>query len=96
MDYEQWRQDELHQVTRIVNDIGGTLDVSFGGGTAQLSVGDAYPEDFYETGEKLDELAQGYEAGEEDDFDLDAFDRFFDREAERASDQNGEETDERK
>ena len=31
VDYEQWRQDELHQVTRIVNDIGGTLGDTLNG-----------------------------------------------------------------
>ena len=31
IDYDQWRQDELHQVTKVITDIGGTIGETLGG-----------------------------------------------------------------
>ena len=79
--------DELLDEEEALN--SGKLDVSYGGTDGQLSVGDAYPENFFEDwNEAEEEYADAYGdedledmADEEDDFDLDAFDAFFDREA---------------
>ncbi len=76
------------------------LEVSFDGFGAKLSVGDAYPEGFFESlheprADGADEEApapdeeddpETYDGEDDDGFDLDALDRFFDREAHKQED----------